>query len=650
MSTLTGWYIAIIQYSEFLVSTYRLSLPGLMNYLYAENIAKSFGDKELFRDVTLSINKGQRIALVAKNGFGKTSLLHIIAGFEPPDAGSVLLRKDLSIGVLEQEAQLDDHQSIIETIFDSDNPVVKAVKLYEQCIMENADPSKMQAAMEQMDQLQAWDFESKARQILSKLNVGEVSRKIGSLSGGQKKRVGLASVLLHEPEFLVLDEPTNHLDLDMIEWLEEFLKKNYDTLLIVTHDRDFLDNVCNEVIELDNGHLFTYHGNYEYYIERKTERKENDAIAVDKARSVLRKELEWMRRQPKARTVKAKSRIDSFYEIKEEASKDLREKELKAEIKITRLGGKIAEFHHVHKKFDELIILTDFSYKFRPKERLGIAGKNGIGKTTFLNLITGQDKPDSGKIVIGDTVQFGYYTQKGMSIKEDQKVIEVVREIADYITLEKGKTLSASQLLERFLFDRNKQYDFVAKLSGGEKRRLYLLTILMKNPNFLILDEPTNDLDIITQNVLEDFLEEYPGCLVVVSHDRHFMKKITDHLLVFEGAGNVIDFPGTYAEYLSWKNEKRVNEKTPKPVKQVLPDAITPAKTKLKRSYKEQREFESLEQEIAKLEAHKNELTTAMQVADLPFHELQRLSREMTNVLQAIDDKSTRWLQLSEIS
>lgn len=621
-----------------------------MNYFYAENITKSFGDKELFRDVTLSINKGQRIALVAKNGFGKTSLLHIIAGLEPPDAGTVLLRKDLSVGFLEQEALLDDNKSIIETIFESVNPVVKAVKLYEQCILENADSSKMQAAMEQMDMLQAWDFESKAQQILSKLNVGEVNRKIGSLSGGQKKRVGLASVLLHEPEFLVLDEPTNHLDLDMIEWLEEFLRKNYDTLLIVTHDRDFLDNVCTEVIELDDGHLFTYHGNYEYYVERKADRKENDAITVDKARSLLRKELEWMRRQPKARTVKAKSRIDSFYEIKEEASKDLREKELKAEIKITRLGGKIAEFHHVHKKFDGLTILNDFSYKFKPKERIGIAGKNGIGKTTFLNLITGQDKPDSGKIVIGDTVQFGYYTQKGMKIKEEQKVIEVVREIADYITLEKGKTLSASQLLERFLFDRNKQYDYVAKLSGGEKRRLYLLTILMKNPNFLILDEPTNDLDIITQNVLEEFLGEFPGCLVVVSHDRHFMKKITDHLLVFEGAGKVIDFPGTYTEYLSWKNEKRESDKVPKTVKQVIADTVQPSKNKIKLSYKEQREFESLEEEIAKLEARKNELTRAIQAAELPFNERQKLSLEMSAILQAIDEKSTRWLELSEIA
>ncbi|HUM45729.1 MAG TPA: ABC-F family ATP-binding cassette domain-containing protein [Chitinophagales bacterium] len=622
-----------------------------MNYLYAENISKSFGDKELFRDITISINKGQRIALVAKNGFGKTSLLHIIAGLEPPDNGSVLLRKDLTVGFLEQEALLDENKTIIETIFDADNAVVKAVKFYELCLEENADSKKMQEAMEQMDLLQAWDFESKAQQILSKLSVGEVNRKIGTLSGGQKKRVGLASVLLHEPEFLILDEPTNHLDLDMIEWLEEYLKKNYDTLLIVTHDRDFLDNVCNEVVELDDGKLFFYTGNYETYVEKKTERKENDAIAVDKAKNLLRKELEWMRRQPKARTVKAKSRIDSFYEIKEEASKDLREKELKAEIKINRLGGKIVDFHHVHKKFDQLTILSDFSYKFKHRERLGIAGRNGIGKTTFLNLITGQEKPDAGKIVIGETVQFGYYTQKGMKIKDDQRVIEVIRDIADYITLEKGKTLSASQLLERFLFDRNKQYDYVAKLSGGEKRRLYLLTILMKNPNFLILDEPTNDLDIITQNVLEDFLEEYPGCLVVVSHDRHFMKKITDHLLVFEGNGKVVDFPGTYAEYLFSKNDKKESAKSSRNGEKQEAVAITTSpKPKIKRSYKEQREFETLEKEIAKLEQRKNELTTSMQSADLPFNEMQKLSREFTTVLQSIDEKSMRWLELSEIA
>lgn len=622
-----------------------------MNYLYAENIAKSFGDKELFRDITLSINKGQRIALVAKNGFGKTSLLHIITGQETPDSGSVLLRKDLTVGFLEQEALLNDDLTIIETIFDSENPVVKAVKFYELCLEEDADSKKMQEAMEQMDVLNAWDFESKAKQILTKLSVGEVNRKIGTLSGGQKKRVGLASVLLHEPEFLILDEPTNHLDLDMIEWLEEYLKKNYDTLLLVTHDRDFLDNVCNEVIELDNGKLFFYTGNYEHYVEKKTERQENDALAVDKARNLLRKELEWMRRQPKARTVKAKSRIDSFYDIKEEASRDLREKELKAEIKINRLGGKIVDFHHVHKKFDQLTILADFSYKFKPRERLGIAGRNGIGKTTFLNLITGQEKPDAGKIVIGETVQFGYYTQKGMKIKDDQRVIEVVRDIADYITLEKGKTLSASQLLERFLFDRNKQNDYVAKLSGGEKRRLYLLTILMKNPNFLILDEPTNDLDIITQNVLEDFLEEYPGCLVVVSHDRHFMKKITDHLLVFEGLGKVIDFPGTYAEYLSWKNEKKeTSDQAKNGRKQEVNAAPTATKSKVKRSYKEQREFELLEKEIEKLEFRKNELTISLQSTDLPFNDIQKLSRELTSVMQLIDEKSMRWLVLSEIA
>lgn len=622
-----------------------------MNYLYAENIAKSFGDKELFRDITLSINKGQRIALVAKNGFGKTSLLHIITGQETPDAGSVLLRKDLTVGFLEQEALLHDDLTIIETIFDSENPVVKAVKHYELCLEENADSKKMQEAMEQMDLLNAWDFESKAKQILTKLSVGEVNRKIGTLSGGQKKRVGLAGILLHEPEFLILDEPTNHLDLDMIEWLEEYLKKNYDTLLLVTHDRDFLDNVCNEVIELDNGKLFFYTGNYKHYVEKKTERQENDALAVDKARNLLRKELEWMRRQPKARTVKAKSRIDSFYEIKEAASRDLREKELKAEIKINRLGGKIADFHHVHKKFDQLIILSDFSYKFKPRERLGIAGRNGIGKTTFLNLITGQEKPDAGKIVIGETVQFGYYTQKGMKINDEQRVIEVVRDIADFITLEKGKTLSASQLLERFLFDRNKQYDYVAKLSGGEKRRLHLLTILMKNPNFLILDEPTNDLDIITQNVLEDFLEEYPGCLVVVSHDRHFMKKITDHLLVFEGQGKVIDFPGTYTEYLSWKNEKKeTSDLLRNENKMEVTKASNATKVKVKRSYKEQREFELLEKEIEKLEARKNELTISLQSPDLPFNDIQKLSTELTSVMHLIDDKSMRWLVLSEIA
>jgi ATP-binding cassette subfamily F protein uup len=481
--------------------------------------------------------------------------------------------------------------------------------------------------------------------------VGEVNRKIGSLSGGQRKRVALASVLLHEPEFLILDEPTNHLDLDMIQWLEEYLKKNHDTLLIVTHDRDFLDNVCDEIIELDEGRLFFYTGKYEYYLEKKAERKENDALAVDKAKNLLRKELEWMRRQPKARTTKAKSRIDSFYDLKEKASKNLHEQELKPEIKITRLGGKVVEFHHVHKAFGETKILEDFSYKFKTGERLGIAGRNGIGKTTFLNLITGAEKPVSGKIVIGETVQFGYYTQKGMKIKEEQHVIDVVREIADYITLEKGKTLSASQLLERFLFDRDKHYDYVSKLSGGEKRRLYLLTILMKNPNFLILDEPTNDLDIISQNVLEEFLEEYPGCLVVVSHDRHFMKKITDHLLVFEGNGTVIDFPGTYHDYLLWKDQRNTSEKifTPQNSEEAVAE-VSLVKPKLKRSYKEQREFESLELEISRLEKRKTELTHSLQTTSMPFIEINKFSQELTEVMRLLDEKSTRWLQLAEIS
>jgi ATP-binding cassette subfamily F protein uup len=619
-----------------------------MNYLYAENISKSFGDKELFRDITLSINKGQRISLVAKNGFGKTSILKIITGEDSPDSGSVLLRKEMTIGFLEQDAFLNENMTVIETIFDTDNPVVNAVKQYESCIAENADSEKTQQAMEKMDLLNAWDFESKAHQILTRLNVGQINRQISTLSGGQQKRVSLARVLLHQPDFLILDEPTNHLDLDMIEWLEDYLKKNYDTMLIVTHDRDFLDNVCNEIIELDDGKLFFYSGNYEYYVTKKAERKENDALVVDKARNLLRKELEWMRRQPKARTTKAKSRIDAFYELKGTASKDLSEKELKAEIKINRLGGKVVEFHHVNKAYGDLEILTNFSYKFRTGERLGIAGRNGIGKTTFLNMITGQEKPDTGKVVIGETVQFGYYSQQGMKIKEDKRVIEVIRDVADFMTLEKGKTLSAAQLLERFLFDRNKQYDYVSKLSGGEKRRLYLLTILMKNPNFLILDEPTNDLDIITQNVLEEFLEEYPGCLVVVSHDRHFMKKITDQLMVFEGNGIITLFPGTYNEYLSWKKEKNENGKSTKSLVEVsLP--LKTVKPRIRRSYAEQREFENLEKEIALLEAKKLQLTEALQSPNLAFESLQKFLDELTIVMQSIDQKSNRWLQLSDL-
>ncbi|MBA3648444.1 MAG: ABC-F family ATP-binding cassette domain-containing protein [Chitinophagales bacterium] len=619
-----------------------------MNYLFAENISRSFADKKLFSGLTISINKGQKIGLIAKNGLGKTSLLRILTGEEKPETGSVLLRKNLRLGFLEQEPALREDQTVLENIFDTDHPVINAVKLYEFCLDNNSQGPEMQHALELMDEHDAWNFEAKAKEILSRLDIHAYSSLVKTLSGGQRKRVALARLLLHEPEFLILDEPTNHLDLTMIEWLEHFLDKNCNTLLMVTHDRDFLDNVCKEIIELDDGKIYYYEGSYQYYVEKKAERKENESQNIDKARNTLRKELEWMRKQPKARTTKSKSRIDSFYELKERASKKIDESEMKAEIKITRLGGKVLEFHHVHKGFDDLRILSDFSYKFKTGERIGVIGKNGVGKTTFLNLCLLLEKPDSGKIVVGETVLFGYFSQKGMVIDEQKRVIEVVREVADYITLNKGKTLTASQLLERFLFNPDQQYVYVSKLSGGEKRRLYLLTILMKNPNFLILDEPTNDLDIITQNVLEDFLDDFPGCLLIVSHDRHFMKKITDHLLVFEGKGLVIDFPGNYSEYLEWKALDEQSDAASEEIKKI-DSTISPGKlhVKIKLSYKEQREIEQLELDIAALEKRKKELTGFLETA-LPYEQLQKYSSEINNLIDSLDKKSNRWLELSE--
>ncbi|HBY69450.1 MAG TPA: ABC transporter, partial [Flavobacteriaceae bacterium] len=497
-----------------------------MNYLSVENISKSYGERILFTDISFGINQGQKIGFVAKNGTGKTSLLNILSGADVPDTGEVVYRKNLKVSFLSQEPNLDSKLTIEETILASDNPILHTISKYERALENPEDTEAYQAAFDAMDAQDAWDFETKYKQILSKLKLDDLNQKVASLSGGQKKRLALAIALLTNPDLLVMDEPTNHLDLEMIEWLEDLFAKENFTLFMVTHDRYFLERVCNEIIELDEGNLYSYKGNYSYYLEKRDARIENQATETEKAKQLYKKELDWMRRQPKARTTKSKSRIEDLHEIKSRASKRLNDHEVQLELNMERLGTKVVELHNISKAYDDKELFTNFEYNFLRGERVGIIGKNGTGKSTFLNILTGKQEPDTGKVVIGETVKFGYYTQKGINIKEGQKVIDVVREFGDYIPLKKGRQISAQQLLERFLFDRKKQYDFVDKLSGGERKRLYLCTVLIRNPNFLILDEPTNDLDIVTLNVLESFLLDFPGCLIVVSHDRYFMDKI----------------------------------------------------------------------------------------------------------------------------
>ncbi len=613
-----------------------------MNFIKVNNLAKSYGDRSLFEGIDFVINKGQKIAFVAKNGAGKTSMLKIMMGEDEPDTGTVEVLKDTKIAFLPQEPVLDESLTIEQTIFQSDSPVLKVVAQYERALRNSDEGEAYQQAFEQMDHYNAWDFERQYKQILSQLKVENTQQLVGTLSGGQRKRVALAHLLMDKPDVLLLDEPTNHLDLEMIEWLEAFFEREKMTLFMVTHDRYFLERVCTEILELDEGKLYRYKGNYSYFLEKKEERHTQENASLEKAKNHLKKELEWMRRQPKARGTKSKSRITDFYKTKEVASVKRDEREAELEINMERLGSKIVELHSISKSFDELTLLNKFSYHFKRKERLGIIGKNGTGKTTFLDIITGHQPVDAGKVVIGETVRFGYYSQKGIVIKSGQKVLDVVREVADYIPLTKGRKISAEQLLERFLFSRKKQYDWVEKLSGGERKRLYLCRVLMENPNFLILDEPTNDLDIVTLNILENFLMDYPGCLIVVSHDRYFMDKIVDHLFVFKDNAVVEDFAGNYSQY-------REKEQQPKEVSQKLEKKATvskPPKVKTKLSFNEQREFELLEQEVAALETRKAELEQKFQEPQ-NAEDLTELGKEHAQVLTEIEQKSERWLELS---
>lgn len=616
-----------------------------MNYLSVEEISKSYGERLLFQGISFGINEGQKIGFVAKNGTGKTTLLNLLSGKDTPDTGRIVFRKDLSVAFIAQEPELNPKLTIEETIFASEKPILKVIEQYEKALENPNDTEAYQKAFDAMDAHQAWNFETFYKQLLFKFKLEDLHQKVQTLSGGQKKRLALANALLSQPDLLIMDEPTNHLDLDMIEWLEGFFAKEQLTLFMVTHDRYFLERVCNEIVELDEGQLYSYKGNYGYYLEKREARISTFESETGKAKQLFKKELEWMRRQPKARTTKSKSRIDDFHEIKARAHQRRKDHEIQLELNMERLGTKVVELHNISKSFESTALFEKYSYNFLRGERMGIIGKNGTGKSTFLNIITGSLTPDTGKVVIGETVRFGYYTQNGMAIKEGQKVIEVIREFGDYIPLKKGRQISAGQLLERFLFDRKKQYDYVEKLSGGEKKRLYLCTVLIQNPNFLILDEPTNDLDIVTLNVLENFLLDFPGCLMVVSHDRYFMDKIVDHLLVFKGERVIEDFPGNYTDYRVYEDsttkEKGLSD-TNKPKNKWKKES-----DKAKLSYLEQKEYQKLEKEIANLEADKEVLQNQFATEDWDGAEIDRQSKRLQLLMDALDAKTERWFELA---
>jgi len=631
-----------------------------VNYLLVESLSKTYDTKILFENISFGINKGQKVALIAKNGAGKTSLLKIITGKEIADSGKVSLRKGISTGFLEQEPHLDENKTIIENVFGGDSPIVQAIKNYEAALMMQhhaftpETAKQVELAHEQLTILDAWDYELKIRQILSQLNITELDQPVSTLSGGQKKRVALSKILILEPDFVILDEPTNHLDIEMIEWLEEYLSTKNMTLLLVTHDRYFLDRVCDEIIELDEGKIYKYEGNYSLFIEKKAHRATVAASELDKIRNTYRRELDWVRRMPKARTTKNKARLESFDSIAEKATAKQNDDTLKLDVKMTRMGGKILEMIKVSKSFGDITVLKNFTYTFKKYDKIGVVGKNGAGKTTFLNLIMTLEKPDAGKIQSGETIVYGYYAQEGIQLKDEKRVIDVVKDIAEFIPLADGSKLSASQLLTRFQFAPETQYAFVSKLSGGEKRRLYLMTVLIRNPNFLILDEPTNDLDILTLGILEDFLAEFQGCVLIVSHDRYFMDKLVDHVFVFEGDGMIRDFPGNYSDYRKKADEEKKelsaqikSENITKP-EQIKPRDNVADNGKRKMSFKEKREFEQLEQEIAKLEATKKQLEEKLNDTSLRHDEIYAASETLMKTIHLIDEKSMRWLELSE--
>ncbi len=630
-----------------------------MHYVSALEITKSFGAGPLFKNISFNISEGDKIALIARNGFGKSTLLKILAGEETVDEGEVWINKDVTVALFEQEPKFEEDKTVLENIFHHKHPVIAAIKEYENAIEIN-DETVLSSSLAKMDELNAWEFETNIKQILGKLNIHHLQSKINELSGGQRKRIALAQTLIdigfeHKHILLIMDEPTNHLDIEMVEWLEHYLSAQHVTLLLVTHDRYFLDNVCSEIWEIDNAKLYIYKGDYENYLEKKSARIENEQANIDKAKNLYRRELEWMRKQPKARTTKSKSRMDAFAETEQKAKQKIVDAQLQLQIKMSRLGGKIAEMKKVYKSYGDTKILKGFDYTFNKGERIGIIGKNGVGKSTFLNILQGIEQPDSGKINVGDTIVFGNFSQQGLEIKEDMRVIEYVKTFAESFPLAKGGNLSAAQFLELFLFPPEKQYTFLSSLSGGEKKRLQLLTILFRNPNFLILDEPTNDLDLPTLNVLENFLSDFPGCVLIVSHDRYFMDKLVDHLFVFEGDGVIKDFPGNYSQYrveeklidnLQLKDESK---KISSVNRESTQERDRSSKVNRKLSYKEKREFEQLEKEIPELEEERKKLTEKLS-SNISYEEITAVSEKLLLINSMLEQKEMRWLELSELS
>lgn len=637
-----------------------------MNLLSINNLSKAYGAKVLFNKISFGINYGEKVALVAKNGSGKTTLFKILKGIEIADEGEVVFRKDITVGFLEQNFSFDENATIQHLIDTADNKFVRAIKNYDEVIkLSETDSSnqvadRMENALHEMNEIEAWDYEKNILEILSKLEIRDTSRTIKTLSGGQKKRVALGLTLINKPNLIIMDEPTNHLDIEMIEWLENYLQDGSISLLLVTHDRYFLDEVCDKIIEIDNHILYEYNGNFDYYLEKKAEREAITDAEIDKARNLYRKEVVWVRKMPKARGTKSKSRVDAFYEIEKKAKQKRIEKKIELTVKMERMGSKIVELHNITKNYPNKVILSEpFTYTFIPGEKIGVVGKNGVGKTTLLNIIQGKEEVDTGKVSLGDTIVFGYYSQSGMIINTDKRIIEIIQDIAEHIPLANGASLSASQLLTRFNFPPNVQYSYAHTLSGGEKRRLFLLTVLMKNPNFLILDEPTNDLDIVTLQVLEDFLEEFKGCVLIVSHDRYFIDRLVDHTFVLEGDGAIKDYPGNYTEYRTWKSEQREDEKeniklsatkasaipvVEKPVAKV--EVITSPPKKL--SFKLQHQLEELEKQIPALEVKKIQLEKELASGITDYNHIQKISDELKALSEELEQKSMRWLEIQE--